>query len=104
MFTDYTGDSDHALTLATWTLLIMAQAVILAWLFLRSGSVWVPCLAHAGNNLIIGTLSYPLLVEQGGIDGWAVNLLELAPLGAVCVWILATGRLKPVETAVRGPV
>jgi len=98
VFTDYTGDVDHALTLVTWTPLLMAQAIILAWLLLRSGSIWVPCLAHAGNNMIIGTFSYPLLVQQSGIDRWAVNLLEAAPMIAICVWLLLTGRLAKSST------
>jgi len=97
VFTDYSGDADHLLTLVTWTALIMAQAIVLAWLFRRSGSVWVPCLAHAGNNLIIGTFSFPLLVEQGGLDRWEVNLLELVPLAIVGAWILLTSRLTDAE-------
>jgi hypothetical protein len=44
-----------------------------------SGSVWVPCLAHAGNDLIIGTLSFSLLVDGGGLDPSTVQLLELIP-------------------------
>lgn len=99
VFTDYAGNSDHVLTIVTWTLSIMAQAIVLAWLFLRSGSVWVACLAHAGNNLVIGTLGEPILVGQGGLDGWAVNLLELAALACVCAWIILTGRLRPVVEA-----
>jgi membrane protease YdiL (CAAX protease family) len=101
VFTDYSGDTDHALTLVTWTAQITAQAIVLSWLFRRSGTVWVPCLAHAGNNLVIGTLSFPLLVEQGGFDRWAVNLLELAPLAAIVAWILLTGRLHDPERTAR---
>ncbi|GAA1671682.1 hypothetical protein GCM10009830_17130 [Glycomyces endophyticus] len=99
VFTDYTGGEDAALTAATWTVQIVLQAVVLAWLFLRSGSVWVACLAHAGNNLVIGTFGHPLLVVQGGFAGWQVNLLEAAPLAVVCAWILLTGRLRDAEMA-----
>nr|WP_194201834.1 NAD(P)-binding domain-containing protein [Glycomyces albidus] len=99
VFTDYAGGGDEALTIVTWTAQIMLQAIVLAWLFLRSGSVWVACLAHAGNNLVIGTFGHPLLVEQGGFAGWQVNLLESAPLAAVCAWILLTGRLTAAGMA-----
>jgi membrane protease YdiL (CAAX protease family) len=99
VFTDYSDYSNPFLGIATWTLLLIAQAVILAWLFLRSGSVWVPCLAHAGNNLIIGTLSSPLLVEAGGLEALTVDLLELIPLGAICGWILLTRQLGPSTRA-----
>jgi membrane protease YdiL (CAAX protease family) len=61
---------------------------------LRSGSVWVPCLAHAGNNLVIGTLASPLLTEGGGLDPLTVDLLELIPLAAICAWILLSRQLR----------
>ncbi|WP_336211842.1 CPBP family intramembrane glutamic endopeptidase [Nonomuraea sp. LPB2021202275-12-8] len=99
VFTDYVEYSDPFLGLATWTLLIVAQAIILAWLFLRSGSVWVPCLAHAGNNLIIGTFSFLFLAEGGGLDMPTIELLQLVPLSALCAWILLTGRLHPSREA-----
>lgn len=99
VFTDYTDYSNPFLGIVMWTPLLVAQAIILAWLYLRSGTVWVPCLAHAGNNMIIGTLSTPLLVEGGGLDPYTVGLLELIPLATLCAWILLTGRLSPARDA-----
>ncbi|MBF9133276.1 CPBP family intramembrane metalloprotease [Plantactinospora sp. S1510] len=95
VLTDYASYASPLLGIVTWTSLIVAQAVILAWLFLRSGSVWVPCLAHAGNNMVIGTLSAALLTDAGGLDPAAADLLGLVPLAAICAWILLTGRLAP---------
>jgi len=95
VFTDYADYASPLFGIVTWTLLIVAQAVILAWLFLRSGSVWVACLAHAGNNMVIGTLSAALLVDAGGLDPASADLLGLVPLAAICAWILLTGRLAP---------
>lgn len=92
VFTDYARSDAPGLTLATWAAQIVAQAVILAWLFLRSGSIWVPSLAHAGNNLVIGTFSEPLLA---GFTPWQVNLLQTAPPLVLCAWIVLTGRLSP---------
>ncbi|MEN3609652.1 type II CAAX endopeptidase family protein [Plantactinospora sp. ZYX-F-223] len=97
VFTDYAGYASPLLGIVTWTLLIVAQAVILAWLFLRSGSVWVACLAHAGNNMVIGTLSAALLIDAGGLDPASADLLGLVPLAAICAWILLTGRLSPAR-------
>ncbi|MGX7672835.1 CPBP family intramembrane glutamic endopeptidase [Plantactinospora sp. DSM 117369] len=99
VFTDYAGYASPLLGIVTWTLLIVAQAVILAWLFLRSGSVWVACLAHAGNNMVIGTLSAALLIDAGGLDPASADLLGLVPLAAICAWILLTGRLSPARVA-----
>jgi membrane protease YdiL (CAAX protease family) len=92
-FTDYAGYANPLLGIVTWTLIIIPQAIILAWLFLRSGSIWVSCLAHAGNNMIIGTLSSALLVDAGGLDPSTVALLELVPLTAISAWILLTRQL-----------
>lgn len=92
-FTDYAEYSHVLLGLGTWTLSLVAQAVILAWLFLRSGSIWVACLAHAGNNLILGTCATILLEEDGGLDPATVALLELATLAVIASWILLTRRL-----------
>jgi CAAX protease family protein len=105
VFTDYAEYSNPLLGIVTWTLTIIPQAIILAWLFLRSGSVWVPCLAHAGNNMILGTLSAALLVDAGGLDPSTVELLELIPLAAICAWILLTGQLAaPSDSGEPEPV
>jgi membrane protease YdiL (CAAX protease family) len=91
-FTDYV-DGNPLVGMMTWTLRSIPLAIILGWLFLRSGSVWVPCIAHAGNNLTIGSLSEVLLIEGAGLDDVTVELLALAPLAAIALWILLTGRL-----------
>jgi membrane protease YdiL (CAAX protease family) len=99
VLTDYSSYGNPLAGIGTWTLLMVAQSVILAWLFLRSGSIWVPCVAHAGNNMIISGLSAPLLVEGAGLDPSVVDLVALIPLGAICAWILLSGRLRSVPDA-----
>jgi membrane protease YdiL (CAAX protease family) len=93
VFTDYTGYSNPFLGIATWTLQTVLLSIILAWLFLRSGSVWVPCLAHAGTNMIIGTFSKMLLIDGGNLDPAVVDLLDSVPLVVICAWILLSGQL-----------
>ncbi|NYI05136.1 CPBP family intramembrane glutamic endopeptidase [Allostreptomyces psammosilenae] len=92
-FTGYTDFDDLPLGMAIWTVSCVFQAVILAWLLRRSKSIWVPSLAHAGNNMVIGVLSESVLMESGGMSATAVNALGLVPLGAVAAWVLLTGRL-----------
>ena len=61
-----------------------------------SGSIWVTSLAHAATNAIGGSLT--LLVFLGGGDFLYVSYLGLlgwVPLGSLCVWLVASGRLKP---------
>lgn len=95
LLTDYTDYPNPLLGALTWTLLIVAQAIILAWLFRRSGTIWVPCLAHAGNNLVLGTLAGPLLVDVAGLAPSTSDLLALAPLAVLCGWIVLSGHVRP---------
>jgi membrane protease YdiL (CAAX protease family) len=93
-FTEYVDYANPVLGLTTWTLHGVLLAVILAWLFVRSRSIWVPCLAHAGNNMIIGALSGPLLADGSGLDPATVDLIGLVPLAAVAGWVVLTGQLR----------
>jgi membrane protease YdiL (CAAX protease family) len=71
-------------------------SIIFGWLRLRSGSVWPTCLAHSATNSIGGSLT--MLVFYDGPDllftGY-LGLLGWIPLGALCLWIILTGQLKP---------
>jgi membrane protease YdiL (CAAX protease family) len=75
-------------------------SIIFGWLRMRSGSVWVSCLAHAATNSIGATLTMALFL--GGGDSILFNYLGLfgwIPLGALCLWIVLTGQLtSPTET------
>lgn len=53
----------------------------------------MPCLAHAGSNLIVGTLGEVLLIKGAGLDSTTVELLGLFPVAAIALWILLTGQL-----------
>jgi membrane protease YdiL (CAAX protease family) len=98
-FSDYVTYDNPAVGILIWTLRTVPLAVTLAWLFLRSGSVWVPCVAHAGSNLIAGTLTQVLLIEDAGLDPTTVELLGLFPVAAIALWILLTGQLTASKPA-----
>lgn len=71
-------------------------SIIFGWLRLRTGSVWSASLAHAATNSVGGSLT--VLLFLGGPDllfSSYLGLLGWIPLGAVCLWIILTGRLKP---------
>jgi membrane protease YdiL (CAAX protease family) len=71
-------------------------SIIFGWLRLRTGSIWTSSLAHSATNVIgagITTLLFMgganwILVSYLGPLGWI-------PLGALCVWIILAGQLKP---------
>ena len=94
VFTDYVDYANPLLGITTWTLHAVLLAIVLAWLFLRSRSVWVPCVAHAGNNLIIGAVSGALLVDGSGLDPAIVDMLDIVPLAVIAGWILLSGQLN----------
>lgn len=70
-------------------------SIIFGWLFQRSGSIWVASLAHAATNAIGGSLTF--LLFSGGADFLYVTYLGIlgwVPLGALCLWLIASGQLK----------
>jgi uncharacterized protein len=91
------GYSEYAnpfIGLITSTVFAVLLSIILAWLRLRSRSVWSSSLLHAGTNMVLATLSASLLVGGAKID-WAINdLLQSVPLAALCAWIILSGELK----------
>jgi len=79
-------------------------SIIFGWLRLRTGSVWAPSLAHAATNSVGGSLT--VLLFLGGPDflfSSYLGVLGWIPLGAVCLWIILTGRLKPARQSESHP-
>ncbi len=80
-------------------------SIIFGWLRLRSGSIWTSSLAHAATNSVGGSLT--ILIFAGSAEMlWTgyVGLLGWIPLGALCAWIILTGRLKPENYQANGLV
>ena len=70
-------------------------SIVFGWLRLSTGSAWSTSLAHAATNTLGGTLLG--LLFYGGPNWVLVNytgVLSWIPLGLVCTWIIATGRLR----------
>lgn len=75
-------------------------SIIFGWLRERSGSIWVPSLAHAATNAVGGSLSLlwfyggasPIFISYVGILGWT-------PLAALCLVLFLIGQLKPRPSA-----
>ncbi|WP_067536530.1 CPBP family intramembrane glutamic endopeptidase [Nocardia crassostreae] len=82
--------------LAVWTASFLFQEIILTWLYVRSRSIWVPSLAHAGNNLVLSLLVGDLLAAPLG--NTMVTVLLAVPLGVTAGWIVLSGRLRNAMT------
>jgi uncharacterized protein len=91
----FEGYENLAVGLAIFPVFTILLSILLGWLRQRSGSIWVSCLAHAASNGIGGSITAYLfqgggsfvLTSYAGVLGWI-------PLGAICAWILLTGRLR----------
>jgi membrane protease YdiL (CAAX protease family) len=76
-------------------------SVILAWLRLRSGTVWPGVLAHSAIN---AQALLVVLALSGGSSLVAppVGILGMAPFAGMAVWLVATGRLRSPQPSGRG--
>ncbi|WP_330342519.1 CPBP family intramembrane glutamic endopeptidase [Streptomyces sp. NBC_00557] len=92
-FIGYVDFSNVVVGLLVWALSFQLQEIILLWLYQRSGSVWVPSLAHAGNNMVLFLILGSAL-DKTGPGPVAPLLMALAPLAAICAWIIGGGRLS----------
>jgi membrane protease YdiL (CAAX protease family) len=86
------------LVLVVFALGTILLSILFGWLRQRTGSVWGPSLAHAATNSIGSTL---LMLWFAGNEHWILwsymGVLGLVPLGALCAWIILTGRLEPAQ-------
>jgi uncharacterized protein len=53
LFADYNAGTQPAFALTCFTLMVIADAYILGWLRLKSGSLWPAAILHASHNLFI---------------------------------------------------
>ncbi|GLZ77111.1 abortive infection protein [Actinorhabdospora filicis] len=98
-FNGYMVFDSWLIGLAVWTPLMMTQEVMLAWLRMRSGSIWPTSLAHAGNNMILSWLTASVLEDAAGLDNVTVMLVMLVPMTLLSGWIILSGRLRDALTA-----
>lgn len=73
-------------------------SLILAWLRIRSGSVWPSTLAHAALNAQAG-FALILLSPADSLVRAPIGLLGLVPLLIFAIFLVMTGRLKPAVPA-----
>ncbi|MFC7328307.1 CPBP family intramembrane glutamic endopeptidase [Marinactinospora rubrisoli] len=102
-FLGYIHFDNVVLGLGVWTVSFLLQEIVLSWLWLNSGSVWTASLAHAGNNMVWSLLNTILLTEGGGVADFAVMVVGLVPLAALCGWIILSGRLRGRSGLPGGP-
>ncbi|MFK4189141.1 lysostaphin resistance A-like protein [Streptomyces sparsogenes] len=94
-FIGYADFENVPLGLLVWTVSCLCQEVVLAWLYLRSGSVWVASLAHAGNNMVLFLLAGQLLGDADDGPGAIVTMaLPTVPVAALAGWLVWRSRRR----------
>lgn len=90
IFADYNAGTPVWMGLSCFTIGVVAESFILAWLTLRSGSVWPAALLHGSHNLWVQSILTPLTSETGPtkyiIDEFGFGLVITTVVGAFIAW------------------
>ena len=90
LFGDYNKGGPAWYSLICFTLMVVADSFILAWLTLRSKSVWPAAIFHGSHNLFIQSIFTPLTRDTGRtnyiIDEFGIGLVITVGIGAVIAW------------------
>ena len=72
IFSNYHGSTPLLYSLGCFTVLAVASSFLMAWLRLRSGSLWTGAVFHGSHNLFIQSIFTPL-TEDNGITGYLTD-------------------------------
>lgn len=90
LFADYNSGTPAWYGLSCFTVMVGADSFILAWLTLRSGSLWPAAIFHGSHNLFIQSIFTPLTRETGPtkyiIDEFGIGLVVTVTIAAVLAW------------------
>jgi len=89
LFADYNAGTPAWYGLTCFTLMVVADSFILAWLTLRSGSLWPAAIFHGSHNLFIQSIFTPLTRDTGPtkyiIDEFGIGLVITITIAAIVV-------------------
>jgi uncharacterized protein len=87
LFGDYNKGGPAWYSLVCFTLMVVADSFILAWLTLRSKSLWPAAIFHGSHNLFIQSIFTPLTRNTGRtnyiIDEFGIGLVATVGIGAI---------------------
>ncbi len=90
IWADYNSGTPTWYGLTCFTVLVVAMSFVLAWLRIKSGSLWVGALFHASHNLYIQDIFTPLTSNTGKtawfIDEFGAVLPVVAVALAIYFW------------------
>lgn len=103
VFADYRGVGTPVwYSLLCFFPMVMAIAVVMAWLRLKSDSLWPPALLHASHNLIIQSV-FDTATRHGPWSGYLTGEFGIGLVLAIgaCAWVLCKRGGVPVTEAER---
>jgi membrane protease YdiL (CAAX protease family) len=101
---DYNSGTPNWYGLTCFTVMVVAIAIIFAWLRLKSGSLWTGAILHASHNLYVQAIFTPL-TENRGKTAWYIDEFgAVLPIVAVAFAIYFWRRRGEVETIVQSQV
>lgn len=102
LWTGYSGDTPGWYEIPCFTVMVVGCAFIMAWMRLKSGSLWTAAMLHASHNLYIQNIFTPLTRDTGRtawfIDEFGAVLPIVVAAFAVYFW-RRRGELSPTSAA-----
>ena len=90
LFGDYNKGAPAWYSLTCFTLMVVADSFIMAWLTLRSKSLWPAAIFHGSHNLFIQSIFTPITRDTGPtkyiIDEFGIGLVITIGIGALLAW------------------
>jgi membrane protease YdiL (CAAX protease family) len=106
LFADYNNGVSKSYALACFFILVVATSIPMAWIRLRSGSVWPAAIFHASHNLFVQAVFTPITVSTSWISPYAIDefgfALPIVVMGAAWLfWRRDRALVQPCGDQVR---
>ena len=90
IFADYNAGTPVWFGLGCFTVGVIAESFIYAWITLRSGSLWPAALMHGSHNLWVQSILTPLTHDTGPteyiVDEFGIGLVITTVIAAAICW------------------
>lgn len=91
IFADYNAGTPVWFGLGCFTIGVIAESFIYAWLTLRSGSLWPAAIMHGSHNLWVQSILTPLTRDTGPteyiIDEFGIGIVITVVIAAIICWM-----------------
>jgi len=101
---DYNAGTPSWYGLTCFTVMVVAIAVVFAWLRLKSGSLWTGAILHASHNLYVQAIFTPLTQDRGKTAWFIDEFGAVLPIVAVAFAIYFWRRRGEVESTMKADV